>query len=845
MSVADYLGAKPFTPDAFQWDAAEAIESGHNVVVTAPTGAGKTVVAESAVHLALERGKRIFYTTPIKALSNQKFGDLIDEHGEDLVGLLTGDNVINGDAPIVVMTTEVLRNMIYADVGALDDLGFVILDEVHYLQDRFRGAVWEEVIIHAPQHIQFVCLSATIANAEEFAGWIAERRGKTELIQTWERPVPLESMYAISDRMRDGDVRLFPMFKTRDGRTRTNSKLEQLLGTERGRRNRFATPRRIEVIERLETEKMLPAIFFIFSRAGCSAAALSVVESGLTLIDPDTRDRIRAIAEERTSHLSDSDLSALEYGRWVAALEAGVGAHHAGLVPAFKETVEELFANGLLKVVFATETLALGINMPARTVVIENLSKFDGDSHSLLTPGDYTQLTGRAGRRGIDDDGFGVVLHSRYVEFRQVVKIAETGSHPLTSSFRPTYNMAANLVANYDHDRAEELLNASFAQYLRSEDDAGFERRLAEMSDRLVDERVRAECHLGDVAEYAKLLDAGKNQTGGRLSGRLHSGDVISIPAGAREGRYLVLRKTTKGKKNTRFLVLSTSGKTSSIGEHDLVNGTVTLGRVKIPDGFRPNDRTFQQNMLRQIRKYRSTDAPSEERLKKTVTHPVAACPEASKHVANHRKALRTERRIEQLRKKIGATGTGLVRDFRAIEDLLGEWGYLDGWSLTPRGERLRFVYNELDLLLTECVERGLMWSLTPQELVSLVSVFVYEPRTDTPPEPEWPNDTLAERYEAIQDVWADLVAAEQQRKLVTTRMPDGGFAKAAFEWANGTDLDDLSSGVMAPGDFVRVSRQLVDLVQQLRDTFSELSDEANEGLRLIDRGVVRAQGAM
>ncbi len=844
MSVADYLASKPFEADPFQWDAAEAIESGWNVVVTAPTGSGKTLIAEVAVHLALQRGKRIFYTTPIKALSNQKYGDLVDEHGPDLVGLLTGDNVINGNAPIVVMTTEVLRNMIYADISALHDLGFVILDEVHYLQDRFRGAVWEEVIIHAPRHAQFVCLSATIANAKEFSGWIGERRGHTKLVQTWDRPVPLESMYLVSDRMRGGDLRLFPMFQTRDGRRRTNSKLEHLLGLERGGRTRFRTPRRIGTVEHLDAEHMLPAIVFIFSRAGCTSAATSMIESGVRLIDPDARDRVRAIAEERTAHLSDSDLRALDYGRWLAGLEAGVGAHHAGLVPAFKETVEELFGAGLLRVVFATETLALGINMPARTVVLENLSKFDGESHSLLGPGDYTQLTGRAGRRGIDEQGYGVVLHSRFVDFAQVVKIAEAGAHPLTSSFRPTYNMAANLVANYEQERAEELLNASFAQFLRGADDQGSERRLAEMEDRLVDERVRAECHLGDVAEYTRLLDAQKNTAAARISGRLHAGDVISIPGGAHEGRYLVLRKLTKGKKNVRFLVLSTSGKTSTVGDRDL-RGSVTLGAVRLPGQFRPNDRKFQQHVLRQIRKYRDVQPPIENAVDETVKHPVARCPEASTHVTSYRKSLRTAKRIEQLKRKLRQEGVGLVRDFRAIEELLTEWGYLDGWSLTPRGDRLRFVYNELDLLLTEAVERGLLWSLTPEEFVALASVFVYEPRTDTPVPPEWPNEVVAERFEAIADLWEELTELEAAKRLVTTRRPDAGFAHAAFEWAHGVDLDDLSTGSMAPGDFVRVSRQLVDLVQQLRDTFSELSDEANAGLQLVDRGVVRAQGAV
>jgi ATP-dependent RNA helicase HelY len=414
----------PFKPDDFQVEAADAIADGQSVVVTAPTGAGKTLVAEAAIHLALSAGERAFYTTPIKALSNQKYSDLIVAHGPERVGLLTGDNVINGDADIVVMTTEVLRNMIYAESRRLEHVGLVILDEVHYLQDPTRGAVWEEVIIHCPQHVQLVCLSATVSNNQEFAAWVGERRGPTRLIATEHRPVPLESMYMIRDRMGAQTLHLLPTFVTREGRRRPNPRIEHMLGLERGRRRRFKTPNRIETVERLAEEGMLPAIFFIFSRAGCDAAAHRLVEAGVRLTDPGQQSVIREVAETRTGHLGDQDLDVLGYDRWIAGLEAGIAPHHAGLVPAFKETVEELFEAGLLKVVFATETLALGINMPARTVVLESLSKFNGESHELMRPGDYTQLTGRAGRRGIDVEGYGVVLHSPFIRFDSVTEIA-------------------------------------------------------------------------------------------------------------------------------------------------------------------------------------------------------------------------------------------------------------------------------------------------------------------------------------------------------------------------------------------------------------------------------------
>jgi ATP-dependent RNA helicase HelY len=839
--LLDFFDGLPFAPDPFQVEAAEAIARGANVVVSAPTGAGKTLVADAAIHLSKQRRTRVFYTTPIKALSNQKFNDLVGNHGSDKVGLLTGDNVINGGAQMVVMTTEVLRNMIYADASAVDGVGFVILDEVHYLQDPFRGAVWEEVIIHAPPHLQMVCLSATIANTEQFAGWVEERRGKTELIVTTERPVPLESMYMLAERGGDQDIRLHPMFTVRDGRRRPNSKLEHILSLERGRRRRFRTPRRTEVVAELADRGMLPAIFFIFSRAGCDAAALALLESGLRLADPDSVPIIREVAERRTELLSDRDLSALEYGRWLARLEIGVAAHHAGMVPAFKEAVEELFSAGHLKVVFATETLALGINMPARTVVLDSLSKFDGEGHSLLKPGDYTQLTGRAGRRGIDTIGHGVVLHSPFVRLDQVTKIAELGAHALRSSFRPTYNMAANLIGNYEQERAEQLLTASFAQYQREGEQLSTQRHLAEMSQRLADERLRAECERGSVDEYAALLSRAPRR--GTSMGELHPGDVIDIRRGHHEGRYVIVRRLNRGKKGMRALVMGTSGRMTTLGTRDLGREVEKAGRIELPLEYRGgDDRKFQQLTLRRLRVIPS----AERRVPSTagVDHPVAGCPDASSHLQWLRRAERTSQRIERLRTELRSAGVGLVEEFHAITDLLGEFDYVDGWSLTPRGTRLRFIYNEMDLLLTESLEQGVFWSLTPPEMAAVASLFVYEPRGDTEATPVWPNPTVSERFDRIVEVWETQTEAERRHRLSPSRRPDGGFARAAFRWASLVELEDLEYGALAAGDFVRVSRQLVDLLQQIRDAFPELAGDARAALRAVDRGVVAAQGA-
>ncbi|MFN2626444.1 MAG: DEAD/DEAH box helicase, partial [Mycobacteriales bacterium] len=418
-ALDSFAAGYSFPLDAFQRTACEALEAGASVLVAAPTGAGKTVVGEFAVHRALAIGQKCFYTTPIKALSNQKYGDLVARHGARNVGLLTGDNAINGNAPVVVMTTEVLRNMLYAGSDALRGLAYVVMDEVHYLSDRFRGAVWEEVIIHLPESVRLVSLSATVSNAEEFGDWLVTVRGETQVIVEEKRPVPLWQHVLAGKRLLD----LFA--DTPDGSPVVNPELLALAREDARLLRDFdrrpgrggARPRtrthlisRPDVIEKLDREALLPAITFIFSRAGCDAAVEQCVRAGLRLNDPTERARVREYVELRCAELPEADLTVLGYWEWLGALERGIAAHHAGLIPTFKECVEELFVRGLVKAVFATETLALGINMPARSVVLERLVKWNGETHADITPGEYTQLTGRAGRRGIDVEGHAVVL---------------------------------------------------------------------------------------------------------------------------------------------------------------------------------------------------------------------------------------------------------------------------------------------------------------------------------------------------------------------------------------------------------------------------------------------------
>ena len=581
--LASFRALYGFEFDDFQIRACTALNAGHGVLVAAPTGSGKTVVGEFAVHLALERGLKCFYTTPIKALSNQKYADLVRRYDSRTVGLLTGDNSVNGEAPIVVMTTEVLRNMLYAGSATLNGLGYVVLDEVHYLADRSRGAVWEEVIIHLPESVRVVALSATVSNAEEFGDWLDDLRGGVTVIVDEHRPVPLWQHMMAGSRLYDlftdpAGTRVNPELMRMAQRDRwaqtqvaTTGRSRPARGGRRGhpggrpgrsgggppasRPGRARPPYRPEVVSRLDGAGLLPAIEFIFSRAGCDAAVQQCLAAGLRLTQPDEVATITEFVERRTADLPDEDLAVLGYGEWLTGLQRGIAAHHAGMLPTFKEVVEELFSAGLVRVVFATETLALGINMPARTVVIEKLDKWNGETHAELTPGEYTQLTGRAGRRGIDVEGHAVVLWQPGIDPDAVGGLAGTRTYPLNSSFRPSYNMAVNLTGQVGRDRAAALLESSFAQFQADRGVLDLTRQVRRNRAAMADLASKMACDRGDFAEYAALRRELSDQEGDLSRRRavarrteaarslevLRRGDIIRVPGGRRSGMAVVL----------------------------------------------------------------------------------------------------------------------------------------------------------------------------------------------------------------------------------------------------------------------------------------------------------------
>jgi len=525
--AAEFEAGQPFALDEFQLEALRALDADRSVLVSAPTGSGKTLVAEYGVHRAVVAHGKAFYTTPLKALSNQKYGELAATYGASHVGLLTGDTTLHPRAPVVVMTTEVLRNMLLAGSDLLEGLHTVVLDEVHFIQDPYRGGVWEEVLVLAPPEIRFVCLSATVNNAAELGGWLRSVRGDTAIVVERQRPIVLRHHFAVH-RREDEETQLIPLLHEDAKPGGEGLRIDQAVRRSlqgrathwhpRGRTPRlpFRAPRRTEMVEELDSREMLPAIIFIFSRAACDDAVRQVLRDGVRLTDAHERATIREVAERRADALDDEDLRVLGYDEWLEGLERGVAAHHAGLVPVFRETVEECFAAGLLKVVFATETLSLGINMPARSVVIERFSKYGASGRANLTSGEYMQLTGRAGRRGLDEEGHAVVAWSNEITFAEAARVAAAPAPDLRSAFRPTYNLAVNLVARFDRATAEAVLQRSFAQW---------QARKPDLLLHQLDHRIAVLEEMGYLDGWA-LTQAGR-----RLSRIYHEADLLIAEA--------------------------------------------------------------------------------------------------------------------------------------------------------------------------------------------------------------------------------------------------------------------------------------------------------------------------
>ena len=858
-----------FKLDRFQVDAIAAIDEDRHVVVAAPTGSGKTVVAEHAIERARSASQRSFYTTPIKALSNQKYHDLVARYGEAAVGLLTGDRAINAGAPVVVMTTEVLRNMLYTGARDLTGLGTVIVDEVHFLQDAYRGPVWEEVLIHLPSSTQLVCLSATVSNAAELADWISSLKGDITTVVETHRPVELVQHYFVAERGA-AQPTLLPLFVN----GAPNPEGERFDGGERRGRDRYRnggrtvfTPRRGDAVRTLAAHQMLPAIYFIFSRAQCDEAAATCHRLGISLTTAEERERIQEHINSHLGGLDEEERRALDVDRFSARLLDGIGAHHAGMIPAMKETVEACFVDGVVKVVFATETLAVGINMPARTVVIEKLTKYNGETHEQLTAAEFTQLTGRAGRRGIDAVGHAAVCWSPWVTFNDVVGLASSRSFRLRSAFRSTYNMAVNLVARHDRSGAHRLLDQSFAQFQADRDVVKLASKLERCIERRDAARRESISEFGDIdayrgrrradreaqaAERAARIDALRAQLR-----RLRPGTVISVDGGRNHGPGVVIANADR-RGRRRLRVVSSSGGVIELDERDIATAPEVLGAIELPAPYAPNRKEFRRAVRRELNQHRferseGTDASaahgSDARRGRSPIAPVERDPDLRHKLDRAAAADRLDRQVSQLEQQIDRAEHSVARDFDRGVAVLAEYGFVDDerWVLTADGERLSKVFHESDLLAVVLVREGCFDGLDAPDVAALVSMLVYEHRSSEPPAPPWfSSRSVGARAADIAARSSALAATERRHRVPVHRDPDPGFAAIAHGWVSGEHLTGiLDEEDLTGGDFVRTMKQLIDLLRQLaviapdQSTAIALADAAESAWR----GVVADDG--
>lgn len=913
--LGEFQRTLEFELDEFQLQGCAALEAGRGVLVAAPTGSGKTIVGEFAVYLALARGLKAFYTTPIKALSNQKYSDLADKYGSENVGLLTGDTNINPDAPVIVMTTEVLRNMLYAGSQALDDLAYVVMDEVHYLADRFRGAVWEEVIIHLPSEVQLASLSATVSNAEEFGAWLDTVRGDTDVIVTEHRPVPLWQHVMVGRDIVDlfaSDVPFDQLPDAAPGPSgpdafEVNPELARLArseaGTGRGRyahgagrngqrrgrlrdsdlrdQDRRMQPgsaaaargqqvsvvrraSRSQVITALDRQGLLPAITFIFSRAGCDAAVKQCAESGLWLTTETEQREIGRRVDEACRDVPADDLEILGYWSWRDGLIRGLAAHHAGMLPTFKEVVEQLFVDGLVRAVFATETLALGVNMPARSVVLEKLDKFNGEAHVAITAGEYTQLTGRAGRRGIDVEGHAVVLWQPGTDPAAVAGLASRRTYPLNSSFRPTYNMSMNLLAQFGRPRAREILESSFAQFQADRSVVGLARQVRSRQESLAGYAESMTCHLGDFSDYARLrreltdlenaADRRKSQV--RRSAaeesleRLRPGDVVAVPGGGTPGTAVVVSADTSAHV-PRPTILTLEKQIRRLSIHDLAGPITPVTRIRIPKAFNvklakdrrdlcaavrhalapSNERTPEQSAQagRRAPAFQLSEAATGQEQaitdlqRRLRAHPCHGCSERESHARWSERWWTLRRETDALERQIQGRTNTIAKTFDRVCDVLSGYDYLEptpdgGLRPSTDGQRLRRIYGEKDLLVSLCLRDGALDDLDAAELATLACTLVYQAkRDDRGLRPRMPSVSLETAVDAVIRQWSVLEDVEEAHKLPLTGEPELGLVWPMYKWATGRGLQDVLSGTdLAAGDFVRWAKQVIDLLDQL-----------------------------
>jgi superfamily II RNA helicase len=877
----------PFPLDGFQLEAIDALNQGHSVVVSAPTGSGKTLVGEYAIHRALAHGRKVFYTTPLKALSNQKLRDFREQFGAERVGLMTGDLTVNREASVVVMTTEIFRNMLYAeaDLGddPLEDVEAVVLDECHYMNDSQRGTVWEESIIHCPPVVQLVALSATVANAGQLTDWIERVHGPTQLVMSDFRPVPLAfsfcSAKGLHPLLNDEGTGLHPnckVWRAPKGNKRKGPKTPKPPQPE-------APPLGFVVAQMAERE-MLPAIYFIFSRRGCDKAVRDLGK--VCLVTPEEQARIAARLEAFIAATPE----AVRDGGHDDALLRGIAAHHAGVLPAWKELIEELFQQGLVKVVFATETLAAGINMPARSTVISALSKRTERGHRPLMGSEFLQMAGRAGRRGLDTQGYVVTVQSRFEGVREAGQLATAPSDPLVSQFTPSYGMVLNLLQRYDLGKAKELVERSFGRYLATLDLADDEARIAELRaqlSHLSDEAVEVawddfedyEKQRGRLREERRLLRILQQQAEETLAHELtlalrfaSEGALVSLKAPVLRGRVtpaVIVEKVERPGQFPLLLCLTDDNVwvlvpcTAVVSLHAELS-CLQVKELQAPELHRAGELRHGDQasgglalaVAHMARRHDMTtpqyDLAGEVQAQAHLVRELELALELHPaHHAGDRKKLRKQRfRIEELESEIEERQR--ILHFRAnrhwetvlaLIEILRHFGCLagdEGLDPTEIGRTVGALRGDNELWLGLALMSGHLDELDPADLAAVLEVISTEVnRPDLwsgfPPPP-----AAEEALHDLRGIRRELQRLQERASVVMPLWFEPELMGLVHAWAKGVSWNDLIANTsLDEGDVVRIMRRTVDLLAQIPycEAISEqLRSNARAALKAINR---------
>ena len=878
----------PFPLDPFQLEAIDALSQGHSVVVSAPTGSGKTLVGEYAIHRALAHGQKVFYTTPLKALSNQKLRDFRDQFGDHNVGLLTGDLSLNREARIVVMTTEIFRNMLYAEIDRegddpLADVEAVVLDECHYMNDSQRGTVWEESIIHCPSRVQLVALSATVANAGQLTDWIEKVHGPTRLVHSDFRPVPLAFSFCSAKG-------LHPLLNDEGTALHPNCKVWRPPKTTRRKGPKEARPPQPEappigfVVAQMAERQMLPAIYFIFSRRGCDKSLRDL--SKVCLVTPEEQARIRARLDAYVAAAPE----AVRDGGHADALLRGIAAHHAGVLPAWKELIEELFQQGLIKVVFATETLAAGINMPARTTVISALSKRTERGHRALMGSEFLQMAGRAGRRGLDIQGYVVTVQSRFEGVREAGALATSPADPLVSQFTPSYGMVLNLLQRYDLAKARELVDRSFGRYLASLDLADDEARIAELTSQLEllaagdadvpwDEFEDYEKQRGRLLEERRLLRILQQQAEETLAHELtlalqfaSEGTLVSVKAPQLKSRVtpaVIVAKLAGSGQFPLLLCLTDENVWILLPCAAVVSlhaelSCLQVEQLQAPELHHPGElrhgndlsaglalavasmarrydmHTPRYDLAGEVLHQAGLVQQLEEELELHAAHRFGDRKQLKKH---RRRMEELELEIDERRRILHHRANRHWDTFLHLIEILGFFGAMDGedgLQPTEVGRTVASLRGDNELWLGLALMSGHLDGLDPAELAAVLEAISTEVNR-----PDlwcgWPPPPLVE--EALHDLRGlrrELQRQQERRSVVVPVWWEPELTGLVHAWAKGASWSELIANTsLAEGDVVRILRRTVDLLAQVPygEAISEqLRTNSRKALKAINR---------